>query len=268
MTGVSPNSQVKHLRPSELGTRDWDKSYQNDLENGFGEEEGADLTQLESWFDEVDAPQKVLEYLTSEDFPLSPTNPERTIEKPKVLDLGCGNGSSLFQLKLDGGYQGPMLGVDYSQQSVNLAQRLWKKHIDQQSEAGELEGGISFEQFDLLKDLPTEQSWWPEGGFDLVLDKGTFDAISLSGETMELDGQAVRIVEAYPRKVAQMIRPGGYLLITSCNWTEEEVVRWFTQRAEVKELLKEYGRVKYPVYEFGGRKGQGVASVCFQRVAS
>lgn len=223
------------------------------------------MTQLESWFDEVDAPQKVLEYLTDEDFPLSPNYPERTNAAPTVLDLGCGNGSSLFELKLEGEYHGSMVGVDYSQQSVNLAKTLWSKHLEQQDEAERPEGSISFEQFDLLKDTPGEQSWWPEGGFDLILDKGTFDAISLSAETTEHGGQEVRIVEAYPGKVAQMIKPGGYFLITSCNWTEQEVVRWFTETAEVQNVLKEYGRVKYPVYEFGGRKGQGVASVCFQR---
>lgn len=246
----------------------WDKSYQNDLENGFGQEEGAGLTQLESWFDEVDAPQKVLEYLTDEDFPLSPNNPERTTGEPTVLDLGCGNGSSLFELKLEGEYRGPMVGVDYSRQSVNLAKKLWSNHLEQRDEAERPEGSISFEHLDMLKDNPEEQPWWPEGGFDLVLDKGTFDAISLSAETTELHGKEVRIVEAYPGKVVQMVRPGGYFLITSCNWTEQEVVRWFTTTPEVKNFLMEYGRVKYPVYEFGGRKGQGVASVCFQRAWS
>ena len=246
----------------------WDESYQNDLENGLGADEGADLTELESWFEEVDAPQKVLEYLTSEDFPLSPQNPGRTVDSPTVLDLGCGNGSSLFELKLEGDYRGMMVGVDYSQPSVDLAKRLWDKHIKQQDETTTTQDRISFEQLDLLKDVPTQQSWWPEGGFDLVLDKGTFDAISLSGETMEWEGKDVRVVEAYPGKVARMVKPGGYFLITSCNWTEQEVLRWFTEGAEVKGVLREYGRVKYPIYEFGGRKGQGVASVCFQRVAS
>lgn len=222
------------------------------------------MTQLESWFDICDAPVKVLEYLTSEDFPLSPNNPAKTISRPTVLDLGCGNGSSLFELKLEGQYDGPMVGVDYSKGSIELSRRLWSKHIEQQDEDGgcHLED-ITFEPFDLMRDEPSQQSWWQPGGFDLVVDKGTFDAICLSGDTTTLNGKEVRICELYPRIAASMVKEGGYFLITSCNWTEAEVEKWFTQGPGVEGVLQVYGRVKYTVYEFGGRKGQAVASVCF-----
>ena len=39
------------------------------------------------------------------------------------LDLGTGNGQMLFELR-DEGWQGEMLGVDYSEGSVELARRL------------------------------------------------------------------------------------------------------------------------------------------------
>lgn len=254
---------------ARLTTWSWDKCYQDELENGLGQEDGADLTDLESWFSEIDAPAKILDYLTDEHFPLSPNNSNRTTENRYILDLGCGNGSSLFELKLEGAYQGKMVGADYSQQSIDLARRLWTKHIEQHTEEDETPtlqaGDITFEKFDLLRDKPSEQAWWPERGFDLVTDKGTFDAISLSSETINQDGKDVRICEVYPSKAAQMVKPGGYLLITSVNWTEEEVVRWFTETEGAKGVLTEYGRVKYPVYEYGGRRGQGVTSVCFRR---
>ena len=243
----------------------WDKTYQDELENGLEEE--ANLTNLDSWFAEIGVPASVLDYLTGEDFPLSPNNPDRQIEKPTVLDLGSGNGSSLFELKLEGGYHGPMIGADYSLQSIDLAKRLWELHLGQQNETEvQRQGPISFEQMDILKDTPEDKSWWPNGGFDLVLDKGTFDAITLSAETAEVEGKEVRVVETYPRKVARMVKPGGFLLITSVNWTEEEVVRWFTEGPGVQGVLEMFGKVDYPVYEFGGRKGSGVASVCFRRV--
>lgn len=214
----------------------------------------------------------MLEYLSSEQFPLSPNNPDRTIDRPSVLDLGCGNGSSLFELKLEGQYAGQMVGVDYSQGSIDLSRRLWTKHVEQQEEDGEDDGprleDIVFETFDLMQDEPSQQSWWQPDGFDLVVDKGTFDAISLSAETTTLDGKEVRICEAYPGIAARMIKPGGYLLITSCNWTEAEVVKWFTQGPGVEGVLRQYGRVKYPVYQFGGQTGQTVASVCFQKTDS
>lgn len=207
---------------------------------------------------------QIIEYLTSEDFPLSPNNHDRDIEKPTVLDLGCGNGSSLFELRIDGGFLGPMTGVDYSQQSVDLARRLWTKHRAQQ-EDDDSGDEISFEQMDFMKEQPHSKSWWPENGFDLVLDKGTFDAVSLSGETIQLDGKDVRLVESYPEKALQMIKPGGFLFITSVNWTEEELTQWFTKGRGVNGALKLYGKVKYPVYGYGGQTGQALASVCFRR---
>lgn len=247
----------------------WDETYQNDLDNGIGQDAETDLTSLDSWFADVNAPAKVLDYLTSERFPLSPNNPNRQVADPSVLDLGCGNGSSLFELRLEGGYHGRMIGLDYSQQSVDLAKRLWDQHLKQQDgEEASNGSSISFERIDVLKDQPEENPWWPPGGFDLVLDKGTFDAVSLSAETMEAENEEVRIVEVYPAKVAQMVKSGGYLLITSVNWTEDEIVKWFTAGTGVGGALEMFGKINYPVYKFGGQTGQGVASVCFRRIRS
>lgn len=222
------------------------------------------------------APAKTLQFLTSDSFPLSP---ESCVESSRtsVLDLGTGNGSVLFSLRLEGGYNGPMVGIDYSSQSIDLAKKLWKQYSatsalnseDQSNDVNDMEAGdIQFEVVDLIRDDPTQLPWWPRdsGGFDLVLDKGTFDAISLSSETMnDQHGRERRICEAYPEKVARMVKHGGYLLITSCNWTQEEVLKWFTEGTTVEGLFEVHKTLKYPVFEFGGQKGQGVASVCFQR---
>lgn len=246
----------------------WDKTYQEELENGIGQDEDTDLTSLDSWFAEIDAPVKVLEYLTSENFPLSPNNPDRSVQQANVLDLGTGNGSSLFELKLEGGYHGPMTGADYSEQSLNLARRLWYSRLQQMEDTEKQDQGtITFEHLDLLKDSPEQKSWWPKGGFDLVLDKGTFDAVSLSAETVELEGKSVRIVELYPRQVGRMTKIGGFLMVTSVNWTEDEIVRWFTGGSGVQGVLEVYGCVKYPQYEFGGRKGAAIASICFRKIS-
>lgn len=174
----------------------------------------------------------------------------------------------LFTLHLEGNYTGPMVGVDYSQQSIDLATKLWRQFSSQSSSDDTATGKISeisFHPIDLIHSDITKCPWWPSSGFDLVLDKGTFDAISLSSETIVLDDTEteVRVCEVYPRRVASMLSPGGYLLVTSCNWTEEEVVRWFVDEGE--GALEVFGRIEYPVFEFGGRKGAGVASVCFRR---
>lgn len=302
----------------------WDQYYQNDLDNnGYdseddakNNEEGQDLnedetadpppdpSELESWFDDVGAPAKTLAFLTDASFPLSPqylstldddddsqkttTTTTTAQNHPTVLDLGTGNGSALFSLRLEGEYRGRMVGVDYSRQSIELARRLWRQYADSSSSSScvsspKVAGPISFEELDLIHDDPTSSQlpWWPttEGGFDLVLDKGTFDAISLSSSTIHdpVSNLDRRVCELYPAKVARMVRPGGFLLVTSCNWTEEEVVRWFTGSESESDAepggerarglrLEVYNRIRYPIFEFGGQKGQGVASVCFRRV--
>ncbi|KAJ5920865.1 hypothetical protein N7466_009191 [Penicillium verhagenii] len=105
-------------------------------------------------------------------------------------------------------------------------------------------------------------SWFPyaSGGFDIVLDKGTFDAISLADDAKE-----TKVCERYPDIARRLLRRGGFLVVTSCNWTEDELVSWFTAGAGADRLVV-WGRVEYPRFRFGGQEGQGVCTVCFQRV--
>jgi hypothetical protein len=103
-------------------------------------------------------------------------------------------------------------------------------------------------------------------GWDLVLDKGTFDAVSLSGEQ---DGQGRRVCEGYGERVLQLLRPGGVFLVTSCNWTEAELRGWFedkTQATEGGARLRLAGRIEYPSFSFGGVKGQTISTLCFKKV--
>lgn len=247
---------------SPLTTLSWDNYYENDLENGDGEDdEPGDPSELDSWFDDVNAPAKTLAFLTSDHFPLSPQNTIHA-SSPSVLDLGTGNGSALLSLRLEGGYRGTMVGLDYSEQSIALARRLKKQFVVAGASA-EASETLAFWIFDVTHDDPTTASWWPtsNGGFDLVLDKGTFDAISLSSETHS----DRRIAELYPQKVATLVRPGGFFLITSCNWTEEEVIRWFTEGVDMEHIFEVYHKIKYPSFSFGGQQGQGVASICFRK---
>ena len=235
------------------------------------------------------APVKILKFLTSESFPLSAkfaASQERlnvTASHASVLDLGTGNGSSLLTLRLQGSYHGYMVGVDYSPQSIELARKLGRQYsnaactTELSVQLPEVEYScdkIQFEVLDLLNDNPRTQSWWPSGlndksadmtGFDLVLDKGTFDAISLSSNSINVDGKSMRVHEFFPRIAISLLSEGGFFLITSCNWTEEELIKWFTTGDEVAGKMEVFDRIFYPVFEFGGHKGQGVSSVCFRR---
>lgn len=145
--------------------------------------------------------------------------------------------------------------------------------------------GIRFEVWDILSSthhlytssssslsqIPEEEKlpWFPyhKGGFDIVHDKGTFDAVSLSSET---DSAGKRVCERYPAIAKGLVRKGGFLVVTSCNWTEEELVRWFVKDGDGdgdgdRDGLRVWGRVEYPRFRFGGREGQGVCTVCFVR---
>ncbi|KAL5343341.1 methyltransferase domain-containing protein [Aspergillus crustosus] len=345
MADTSDESHPTHLSSSELGTKEyWETFYTrtlthisskqtssappkaeytsngadiNDEDNDEDDEEddyNADSDPGTSWFSEHNAPQKVLDFLTRELFPLAPVNTLPTITssggtrrrkrnisaeeqktQPRVLDLGTGNGSMLALLRKRGGFKGELMGVDYSTKSVELARELqetrgheaYQSDSDDEDESDfgddeEKEGEereeeewlpICFEEYDILApqiDLHSGKiPWFPysNGGFDIVLDKGTFDAVSLMAEKIEC--------ERYPGIAGGLVRKGGFLVVTSCNWTEEEVVRWFTATdvvdvsdSEQKEggRLVVWGKVQYPRFRFGGQEGQGVSTVCFQRV--
>jgi len=57
--------------------------------------------------------------------------------------------------------------------------------------------------------------------FDVCLDKGTYDAISLSPSNPE-EQKTV-----YVQSSATLLKASGLLVIASCNWTEEELKKQF-----------------------------------------
>ena len=221
------------------------------------------------------------------------------------LDIGTGNGHFLFRLRdnpdfvagdeeeeeereehgggdveaegnikqeqYNGGFKGRILGTDYSQNSIAFAQQLAASKSLSSSPNNPL--GIEFLHFDILTSSSSLVLMPPnERGWDVVLDKGTFDAISLSSET---DASGRRIVEGYRERIVPLIRDGGYFLVTSCNWTEEELRGWFEgpyvygggegQGGKENGTLEYVGRVVYPTFSFGGRKGQTISSACFRK---
>lgn len=202
-----------------------------------------------------------------------------------------------------------MVGVDYSPESVELASELWQeimakreqKHTQHSDGAGDAEEGkdehkedstnndsdadsdamdnqpstapIRFEIHDVLFPSPSPP-WMPMasgGGFDVVLDKGTFDAISLSDE---VDSQGKRPCERYAGAVTPLVRKGGMLLITSCNWTQEELTTWICgsglskgqeKSNDEEDGFEVCGSVPYSRFKFGGVEGQTVVGLAFRR---
>ncbi|KAI8834128.1 hypothetical protein BC829DRAFT_493841 [Chytridium lagenaria] len=72
---------------------------------------------------------------------------------------------------------------------------------------------------------------------------GTLDAISLAANSAETK-------EKYSKSVAGMLEDSGILLITSCNWVEEELTDILMND------FTAFGRVKYPTFKFGGWKAK------------
>lgn len=249
--------------------KSWDKLYTTEIANNAANPDDVGTV----WFDDSSAEEKMLAFLarlagdssdsdsdddTTDAHP--PRLPATTLSKETTsfLDLGCGNGSILFALRADG-WSGPLLGVDYSAHSIRLASQI--------ASSKGLADNITFAEWDLINGLPLSTALSPSSlqhTFDVVLDKGTFDAISLSGAT---DAAGRRICEGYKARVLPLLAVGGLFLITSCNWTEEELRGWFVGGERVAgATFEEAGRVKYQTFSFGGVSGQTISTLCFRKV--
>ena len=148
-----------------------------------------------------------------------------------------------------------MLGVDYSEKSVEFAKRI---AVD--NNLGEKE--VDFKWWDIMSQAPSNiLTGQQENGWDVILDKGTFDAISLSEEK---DAQGRRICEGYKERIVPLMRKGGIFLVTSCNWTPQELKGWF-EGGEGEAKLSVVGEIAYRSFKFGGAVGQTISSVCFQK---
>ena len=239
-------SNPTHLDPSELGTKSyWDAAYSTERKNfaANADDEGT------IWFSDAGAEERMLAFLEdlSDEGQLQKGS-EAGGTPTRFLDLGTGNGHLLFALREDE-WAGDMVGVDYAPQSVQLANEI-------REAKGSESASIAFHEWDILSQAPGS---WLGSGFDVVLDKGTFDAICLAQDT---DTQGRRICEGYREKVEGLMKKDGRFLITSCNWTAQEVKNWF--EVPGGQLVFE-DSVKYPSFTFGGQTGTSVATLCFRR---
>lgn len=262
--------EVVELDPSVLGTRAyWDDVYAREVRNfaAHAADEG------EVWFGE-ESEDRIVEYLdrhfrsdrSSSHSDESESGAELGTEQLRVLDLGTGNGHLLFTLHEQGYAHWRLHGIDYSAASVDLARAVARhRGLEQITFAvadfitrpyvyeRDHEGGYEHER---EHGQEHEQDGW-----DIVLDKGTFDAICLSDERL---GDGRTLAQAYPGRVHDLLKPGGTLLVTSCNWTHDELVGKLT----VGGKLVHTGQVKRPSFTFGGQTGSTLATVAFKRAGS
>jgi len=170
---------------------------------------------------------------------------------PSILEIGCGNGTLLFAVHEAGYNPEKIHGIDYSENAISLAKSIASKN------GAEDVTSIRFTVHNFLtEDLPRDDEI--SAGWDLILDKGTFDAISLGKK--DENGHAPHW--QYPQRLSALMKPGGRFLITSCNFTEDELKSVFL----VPEAgLTYHSRVKHPTFTFGGKSGSIVVTLAFEK---
>nr|XP_054359267.1 EEF1A lysine methyltransferase 2 isoform X2 [Pongo pygmaeus] len=144
-----------------------------------------------------------------------------------VLDIGTGNGVFLVELAKFGFSN--ITGIDYSPSAIQLSGSIIEKE------------GLSNIKLKL-------------SGFHICIDKGTFDAISLNPDN------AIEKRKQYVKSLSRVLKVKGFFLITSCNWTKEELLNEFSEGFELFEELPT------PKFSFGGRSGNSVAALVFQKM--
>ncbi|PFH52933.1 hypothetical protein AMATHDRAFT_138722 [Amanita thiersii Skay4041] len=219
------------LKPSKLGTKTyWDGAYEEELAN-FEEigDEG------EIWFG-MESVKKMVDW-TLEYLPPSC--------QASIMEVGSGNGVLLSALAAAGYSTSLLTGIDYSPSAISLAKAIAiKRNIE----------GITFTECNFLNnDLLSSHETW-----DLVLDKGTYDAIALGDKDEAGHSPAIH----YPSQLIRVLKPGGYFLVTSCNFTEEELQAAF---ATTETGLVYHSRIQHVVYTYGGRSGSICSSVAFRK---
>jgi len=221
---------------SRLGTLEyWDALYARERAN-FAENED-DVGEV--WFGEV-CLQKMCRCIAA----LPGVDPASA----RVLDVGCGNAYTLAWLWTEHDFR-HIIGSDYSPNSVEHAKAVLKSQCSTEG----LDDG-SYEMDVVLDDATHTQL--SESSFDLVVDKGTYDAIYLLPGTPEERNDALR---RYREGVQRVLRKGEgkYFVITTCNFTRDEIITQFS------DVFAYYRHVDYPVLEFGGHKGSTNATVVF-----
>ncbi|GAB1598490.1 EEF1A lysine methyltransferase 2-like [Argonauta hians] len=207
--------ESKDFDDSLLGTKEyWDNAYQQEFTNFEDNGEVGDI-----WFGRK-CQKNIIEWIKS---------CEELKATDAVIDLGTGNGFFLITLAKEG--FSSLTGLDYSENAVTFAKAIAKsKNIDH----------ITFEAADLLKTEPKANCLQKK--YKICHDKGTFDAISLMPEFE----QHKRI---YIMTVKDILVESGIFILTSCNWTEKQLLDHFEGDFHLKEAISA------PSFQFGGVSG-------------
>lgn len=91
--------------------------------------------------------------------------------------------------------------------------------------------------------------------YDVCLDKGTFDAISLCPDIPQAEART-----KYFSNVVNLLKNDeSIFILTSCNWTTPELISMST------DYLKSLEVIPTPSFMFGGKSGNVVSIVVFNK---
>ena len=176
-------------------------------------------------------------------------NFKETAYEPKILDLGCGNGH--FTLKLiEAGWKN-VAALDYSENAVELAKKLVGFDVNDDR----------IFKADILNPSTLPSKHYKT--FDLIVDKGTFDAISLNPdfEGLEKVSKTKIIADAFKNTLKNLLaKEDSLFIITSCNWTSQELEQIFGPE------FKPIGEVTHTKFMFAGKSGQDVSTIIFKNI--
>lgn len=135
-----------------------------------------------------------------------------------------------------------LTGIDYSANAITLAKQI----------AAHQNMNITYEMLDLLNYDEIVQKLGTKT-FDIVHDKGTYDAISLHPENpAEKRAQ-------YIENLFKLTSNNGLLILSTCNWTETELC------SSLKGKFQVYKTIPTPTFRFGGSVGSVVTQIVYKK---
>jgi SAM-dependent methyltransferase len=166
-----------------------------------------------------------------------------------VMDLGCGNGHFTVKL-LESGFSS-LGALDYSAAAVELARQFiaTTKFYEDPDDYKD----VQIYAADILQPTSIPES----DKYRVIVDKGTFDAISLSGQDTLNE-----IAPAFKHTLKRLSKTDPnqlpLFIITSCNWTTPEL------KAIFEPELTAIDEIAHSSFTFGGKRGQDVSTVIFE----
>lgn len=135
-----------------------------------------------------------------------------------------------------------LTGIDYAENAIQLAKQI----------ASDQDMNIDYKVIDLL-DRNDIESKIGRKLYDIVHDKGTYDAISLHPEN------PAEKRSTYIQHLFNLTANDGLLILTSCNWTEDELCKSFNGK------FSKYKSIPTPTFKFGGSVGSVVTQIVFKK---